>query len=175
MIIGLDVDCPIANIHPAWLNAYNEKYGDNLCVEDITTWNMHEIVKLECGKNIYNLLTPAVYKATTPTVGALDGVKQLRELGHKLVFITTPTRLTMGVKYDWLKEYGFLESDKEYVEAFDKSIFAIDILVDDYIENLRSFRGNGILYNAPWNKSIEYSIRFGDWNNLIRWIKYRYG
>lgn len=52
MTILCDVDSVVANIMPEWLRMYNEECGDALRPPDIVEWDMHKLVKPECGRKL---------------------------------------------------------------------------------------------------------------------------
>src|SRR5690349_14230815 len=125
--IAFDIDGVLADIHTPWLTEYNRDYGDNLTVENINEWNMHKIVSQRCGTKIYDYLTPGLYLNTPAFEGALDTVTKARLFG-RVIFVTTPTTNTFGVKFNWLQAHGFSPSIKDYVECGDKSLINADVL-----------------------------------------------
>lgn len=173
MLIGIDCDGIVDDLHKEWLKVYNKIWNDNLRIKNITDWDISKFVKPECGSKIIDLLTPELYQNISPISGAKEGVEDLRNKGYRIIFITTPTKLTFGTKYFWLKQPGFLKSDKEYIETFDKSILAVDILIDDKFENVKNCKGIGILYNKPWNISYNYpkELRANNWKDVIKIVK----
>jgi 5'(3')-deoxyribonucleotidase len=168
ILIGLDIDGVVSETHSKWVAEYNRLSGDNLKVDEIVDWKISKFVK-----DGYKNKIPKLYDNILPVFGAIRGIKQLRDAGYKLLFITTPTKYTFGTKYFWLKKYHLLESDKEYIEAFDKSFINVDILVDDSFENIKKNKTIGILYNAPWNLSYVYpeQLRARNWKDVVTIIR----
>lgn len=168
MIVSVDVDETVAELLPAWLDLYNEDYDDSLRPSDVTGWDLSKFVKSECGAKIYNYLTSSLYDYVNPVPGALEGVKYLREAGHRVVFVTSTPKGSEGAKLNWLVRNGFLDSKgaygdgrvyDDYMEVHDKSLVRADAMVDDRPENLFAFNGLRILFSAFHNKSFIGSVR----------------
>jgi 5'-nucleotidase len=156
MIIALDVDGVVADLYSVWFGLYNEDYDDDLTHARVTSWNVHNFVKPECGQKMYAYLDrPTIYDAVEPISGALEAVRRLRDFGHRVVFVTAAVPMSAGHKYQWLMKHGFLGECQrsDYVEAEDKSLIRADALVDDAPHNLRNFVGRGILISLPHNAS----------------------
>jgi 5'(3')-deoxyribonucleotidase len=175
-IIGMDVDGVCADLLSVWLYRYNKDYSDGLKLSNILDWNLHQFVKPECGTRMYNYIEdPTIYDGVLPIEGAMRGVKFLRELGYRVVFVTSSTVGCSGRKYKWLKDFGFIEEGnlKDYVEMVDKSLINSDYLVDDYTVNIESFKGIGVLFSQPYNKMSQIMPRVNNWRELTRYFEVR--
>lgn len=173
MLIYVDVDGVVADLVTPWLAAYNQDYGDNLTPADIKGWNIDKYVK--CSYAIYDYLSPALYASVEPIPGALAGVAYLRNLGHRVIFATTPTERTLGVKYHWLADMGFEPTTRDYIEVGDKSLLnPRGWLIDDGIHNLEAYQGQGVLFEQPWNIGRRLQgPRAAGWEELTRWPMWR--
>lgn len=170
-IIGLDIDGVCADLITPWLFRYNIRYNDDLTIDDITDWNIHNFVKPECGTKIYDYIEdPTLYDLVLPIKNSLFGVSALRDMGYRVVFVTSSTLGASGRKFRWLQDYGFTKDLKDYVEMSDKSLFAGDYLVDDYIVNINGFNGDGVLFTQNYNKRFTHTPRVNDWNEVIRFF-----
>ena len=154
MIVGVDVDGVVADLHTEWLRLYNLDYDDDLTSADIVPWNTHEFVKPACGKKIYSYLSRAdLYDHVNPVPGAKDGVALLRYAGHKPVFVTSNVKGMTDPKWRWLEQHGFLQSQSELVVMHDKSLLNASVLIDDGAHNVRAILGHTpLLFDAPWNR-----------------------
>lgn len=173
MIVLVDIDGPVANLLDEWLRLYNIDYDDNLVPGQIKTWDMTPYVKEFCGHKIYDYLDGEIYDGVNPVPGAFDGVKKLRDMGHRVVFVTSSPEGTGDAKYTWLKRNGLLGDYKlsdNYVEAHDKSIVRGDILVDDRIENVSNFPGETILWDAPYNRDVTHRFRAKNWGDVVGYV-----
>jgi len=171
--IAFDIDGFLANTHLPWLWDYNKEYNDTLTIGQITQWDMSQLVKPECGKKIYSYLTPELFDRVPPFSGALDMVKEARRYAN-IVFATTATENTFGVKYHWLKTHGFEPTIKTYMDIGDKGLINAHALVDDYDGNFVDFKGMCVLFDRPWNRGlvIDGLTRVYSYNDVIEVIKY---
>jgi len=175
-IIALDIDGVVADLHSPWVGRYNSDWNDVLKVSDINDWYIHQFCKPECGKRIYEYIEdPTIYDETFPIVGSLITINALRESrpDFRFIYVTNSTRGTMGRKYDWLLQHGFLSDLDDYVEMKDKSLVRADALLDDYQGNIIKFHGEKFLFDSPWNKDFHHSsvIRVFNWMDASVMIK----
>jgi 5'(3')-deoxyribonucleotidase len=164
-IFAVDVDGVVADLHSVWLRLYNYDYKDSIKLDDIITYEIQEYVK--CGDKIFDYIeNPLIYSSVLPIFGAKDGINFLRKFG-RVVFVTNSTDGAFGAKYFWLKQYGFIDSKKDYIECKDKNLVRADFLIDDCIDNINSFSGCSILFSQPWNRIYNhpYVLRNG-WVSL---------
>lgn len=167
MIIASDIDDVLVPFVPEWIRRYNIDYGDNLKVEEINEWSLLSFVKPKCGKKIYDYIEqPNIYDNLLPIEGSLKGINNLKKQGHRIIYATASTEGHAKVKYHWLKKYGFIDNINDYAELHDKSLIYADILIDDRYDNVKNFRGLGILYRAPWNKNSPYYTWMSGWNDM---------
>lgn len=171
-IIAVDVDGTVANTHLPWLERYNNEYNDNLTEKDWISWDIHKIVKPECGKRIYKYIEdPSLYDDVKPIKGSQEKVKILQRY-FRVIFVTTSTLGAAGRKLKWLRDWKFIRGDQEndYVECRDKSLVFSDYLLDDDIKNIQKPVPYGartnIIYTQPWNKDFLWDYRMKDWNTF---------
>lgn len=169
MLVLVDVDSTIADLMPAWLKLYNHDYDDCLTPDDFTDWDMTKFVKQECGNNIYKYLERKnLYDNVETIEGSWYGVHYIRFLGHRVIFATSGVHTTS--KYKWLERNGFNpgKNAEDYVVIYDKTLLRGDILIDDRDVNVENFQGNTILFNQPWNISLNWRNRAYNWDDVIR-------
>jgi len=165
-IIAVDVDDVCADLVTEWLRLYNLDFKDNLKREDITNWHIHEFVKPECGEKIYEYVeTKSIYDNVAQIKDSLKGVTILKTIG-RVIFVTASTNGASGRKYLWLKDNGYIDSPKDYIECLDKSLIKYDILIDDKYDNIKN-SSNNILFDAPWNREHYYHNRILSWGYYI--------
>ncbi len=178
MIIGVDVDSVVADLHSVWISRYNKDYNDNLSLEgtEITDWDTSKFVKRECGVKIYDYLKdPTLYDDILPVEDSLDIIDQIKEdFNSRIIYITSTPIETPGVKFNWLVRHGFLKEKElhNYYECRDKSLIACDILLDDRYENARDAFNLGVLFTRPWNKKYDYKYRVKDWLQFYNNLEY---
>jgi len=155
MRIGLDVDEVLLQLHALWISLYNHDYNDAMTVEDIVHWDIHELVKPECGNKIFNYLQPFMYEKDLiqPYPMARWAVDELRRLGHHIAFVTScgPNNEMAESKEAYLRRHGFMRRWDLFIPGSDKSNAPVDVLVDDHIKNVESFKGQAVLVTRPHN------------------------
>lgn len=171
-LLYIDVDGVIADLGPVWLGIYNADFDDNLTVDDLVDWDLHNLVKPECGTKIYDYLkNPALYDTVKPYDGALEAINHLKHVGHRIVYPTATPFESAGRKFFWLNDWGFKVDKKDYIEINDKSLLKGGYLLDDGYHNVRAFWGTGYLWTRPWNKGFIWSRRITDWYGFIKAIE----
>jgi len=169
--IGIDVDSVVADLATAWTNRYNLDYDDNLQLSQITDWGIQNFVKPECGLKIFDYLEdPSLYDDVFPIEGSIDAIHKLKYSYYRVVYITSTTLGANGRKYQWLKDWGFIESMTDYVEANDKRLIATEFLLDDRYENARDAWGVGVLFTRPWNMKYDFNNRVIGWKGFTDWL-----
>jgi len=179
MIIAIDVDDTVAELVPAWLNAYNDKYsgdGPDLKYDEIAYWTAIPD-KARCGAKVYNLLTSDLYNNVKPINGACQAVDKLVSAGHEIWFATTAMREHAGAKATWLRRHSFINDIYSpetiapiYIETPDKTRLRADIIVDDKPETVERFPGYAILYDRPWNQECRTIRRAHNWEEVLKFI-----
>lgn len=175
MIILVDVDGVVADLHKAWLGRYNADYNDTLTPQQITRWAIHEFTKPECGRKIYEyLLDPTLYDDVPVMEGAQEGVQKIRSLGHKVVFVSSgffPAKVEWlaknGLAIDFPYKDGRWDTLADVVLTGDKSLVVGDILIDDYPRNLNGRKAT-LLYDSPWNQEEDKFRRVYNWGDIYR-------
>lgn len=98
-----------------------------------------------------------------PIVDAIDSVKHLRALGHKIYFLTAPSYKNPHCyteKRLWIEKYFGLEICKNLIIAENKSLVMGDYLIDD--------RAEGRQQNNFVGELIHFgSERFPSWLEVI--------
>jgi len=171
-IIGVDVDDVVLELVSAWLHQYNCDYDDSLSESDIKSWDIGSYTKI--GNKMYDYLKdPALYGKVFPVGNSWLGTKVLRNMGYRLIFVTSSSIQQSGVKYNLLYNGGFVNRREDYFEATDKSLIKCDYLVDDRIENVESAYAQGIIYTRAWNTSLQGYPRVNNWIEIIDYFAKR--
>jgi 5'(3')-deoxyribonucleotidase len=153
MILLIDLDSTVADLLTPWLAAYNKEYDDNLTVDKITTFNMHEFVKPECNNRIYHYLTPDLFSSLEPLPGVLDAIEKLESNDHEIIFVTAAPFGTVDAKISWVRRWFPSVNKKNVITAHKKYLIKGDVLIDDSPENL-------INYKNHWPESITATIAY---------------
>lgn len=183
MVIAVDVDDVCADLITHWLNLYNKDYDDEMTPADMDRWEINECVNPQCGLKIFDYLhLPDLYEGVEPIPGALEGVRALRQAGHRCVFVTSTNLHQSGKKLKWLERHGFLELkhgtiSPDYVEMNDKSLIRAHAMIDDHAKNLLGFQGGiKLLMSRPHNRNVNYPTfeRVTNWQEIVKRFGGRY-
>lgn len=152
LTIAVDVDETVADLLGEWLRRYNERSGDSLLPDDVTSWHVTAQVRPEWKDAFYEILMePDLYRHVLPIQGARKAVQRLVDAGHHVIFASSCPAGTEVHKIAWLTRYGFIDTPKKFVSAKDKSLVRADILIDDGPHNVESFVGKCYLVDQPHN------------------------
>lgn len=173
MLVAVDVDGVVADLHSEWLRLYNDDYGDKLHSEDIKDWNIQNYVKPECGNRIFEYLRkPDLYSKVPAIVGAREGVSEIRNNGHRVVFVSSAVLGSLDQKFAWLIKQGFLKDkggrpDSDLIFSHDKTIIKADMLIDDGLHNIKGW-DRAILFDAPYNRNTMDNnfVRVYNWTQI---------
>jgi 5'(3')-deoxyribonucleotidase len=158
LTILCDVDDVIAAFVPGLIRNYNNTLEENeqpMTLAKVNDWSL-----TACGfsKRVYSLFGADLYDNwVTPIPGALEVIRHIREVGHRVVFVSSCPEGTMDAKVRWLIKHEFMASGKkmpDFVAADDKSLIAGDMLVDDGMHNVEAFPGKAVLVDMPHNRSF---------------------
>jgi 5'-nucleotidase len=159
-IIAVDVDGVVADLDTEWLRRYNELSGDNLTPDKLTRWDIGDQTLPGWKEKFYQLLQdPFIYDEVQPYAYAFASVEWLRMLG-RVVFVTSTPAEHLTAKYQWLVRHGFLDRKtgiNDYIPIKDKWLVAADVLLDDHVKNVESFKGQAFLITRPHNAQLACS------------------
>ncbi len=174
MIVLVDMDGVAVNLYKVWAEMYNRDYDDNLKCADVTTYNMENHVKPECGERMTDYLkVKGLYLNAPPYHEAETWLTYLRDMGCTIFFVTAPylTEYVHWEKLQWVEKHFPWVGQKRVPLVHPKWMVRGDVLIDDYSEHLMDFQGERILMTRPWNKSFNekpYGItRCNNWVDIV--------
>lgn len=166
MIIALDIDGVLLDIHSPWIDKYNKISGDNLRCQDITGWYVRDCVKPAYQNTVDSMRTPDLYYNVKPVKLASYGVTCLHRMGHRLVCATHDSLPYAKAKAHAIRLYFPVIRDI-VLTSNDKSVVKYDLLIDDAAHNKPD-----ILLSQPWNRYSDGSfIRAVDWQHVITIVR----
>ena len=165
MIIAVDLDGVISDIHTIALQLFNMEHGIGAKLSDINQWSA-VIGGHEFAPFIYKSIQDEALHATLPVMeGAREGMVRLHKK-HEVVIVTsrpnTPTPWILewlkvhDIPYHWLLNTGHAH----------KGLVRADAMIDDYPGNLEKFIGYQTLFDRPWNQDCELYNRIRSWDSL---------
>lgn len=172
MKIGVDLDNTLNTMCETLLSIYNEDADDDLMLSDITDYKIDTFVKPDWQDKITTYFSDDLLWNKVGTVPMCQKyVKQLLDDGHEVYVVTSSHLYDMPVKYKWIKrKFPFIDR-RNIITIQDKKLLKLDVLVDDYAENLYGGNFKKILLAYPWNENAENSMREGivrckDWAEI---------
>ena len=172
-VVLVDLDSTIVDLLGPWLATYNETCGDNLLVEELTTFETHEHARH--GNRVYEPFAIPGFFADLPSLpGAIEAVKRLHEKAEVVIVTSAPTHpQVMGDKAVWVKKHlPFLCGLHNFVVTGAKYLIHGDVLIDDAPRYAEAYKERhpkafvtGILF--PYNQQHErhFDLLAPDWKN----------
>lgn len=153
--IGMDVDGVLANQIEGLIPKIRARHGVELGYNDVTEWRL-PIRDSDIAKEIEAAQMDPDYLVGMPLHdGARDVVDELYD-EHRIVITTARPPETRGWTIQWLQNHGFSYDEVVNLREEKKSLFATDLLIDDYIGNVKDYlsntSGHAILVDQPWNR-----------------------
>ena len=167
-----DIDDVLLDLVSEWIRRYNFDFQENIKKSDINDWDLSQFIKNKNNKKyLYQYIEdPSIYDNIKPIKNSLWGIKQLRNLGYRIIFVTSSTMGHTNRKMKWLQDHKFLDDRRNYYEAIDKSVFIGEYIIDDKFDNVVNFKGKGILYTQPWNLKENWNRKCGSWKEVVSLI-----
>lgn len=180
MILLVDMDDVIADLHTAWCEWYNRIYDDNMDPEFFRhDWAIHDHVK--CGVDVYKILSMENFgRSLKPMEGAIDAMKLLYEKYNTCIVSSASSSGQFSLeKHLWLERHMPFFNLRRLILCHEKSLVRGDIILDDRHKNVNSWlsmnpRGTGILFEAPHNskKVGGFTYRVHNWKEILECIYY---
>lgn len=158
MIIALDMDGPIVNLHEHWLKLYNKDYNDNLTYEQINDWDIRKFVK--CPDKIFNYLTePNFFYEAEPVDGAIEAVKELNKRHQVYIVTACPPGTGLEDKCRWIAKYLPFLQREQIIITYHKFMVNANVLYDDAPEHLQTSPSITVAWDTPYNQHVYSCFR----------------
>ena len=175
MRLGIDVDITLVETGHEWWGWLSSEYSSRefYYIDDAyqnlgkLSYNLSHYFK-DCSEdkpkaNPYDFWSkPDLYDNLEPLPNSVEVIRKLAEAGHEIVFISHSKKGHLSSKVKWLKKW-FPEADiggkGGFAATKEKHFVGVDVMIDDRIENLLSFKPSvikvyfGNIYeDTPFNK-----------------------
>lgn len=173
--IGIDLDDVINELLASWINELNKTHGRNIQPFQVNTWDFKHLFPGITAMEYIRPLTSNEFWASLPMKPEADKyIKKLYGEGHKVYVVTATHYENIPVKVRWLiKRLPFILPENIIV-THHKHLLSIDVLVDDYEENLRDGAYEKILFSAPHNMKFDETeiaaVRVNCWHQAYQVI-----
>ncbi|MEZ4902824.1 MAG: 5'(3')-deoxyribonucleotidase [Spirosomataceae bacterium] len=165
----LDQDDVLANTHGKLAQIVLKDFGTALTHEILHQGPFQEVLSPTDQKKLYKLIhQPGFFTDIAVIEGAQAAVLELSKKYE--IFVATAAMEfpnSFREKYDWLKQHFDFIPWSNIVFCGDKSILSGDYLIDDMPRNLKTFKGTGLLFNAPHNLQETAYERVMNWEEII--------
>jgi 5'(3')-deoxyribonucleotidase len=172
------MDDTLVNMKGGLIEALKAKHGIRLSIDYFKEWHGRKtLIKVSDTKSV-KLLDPLKDKGFFLNLFILPGAKtallKMKDNGWRVVIVTSLPRLiynpgqAIQEKMEWIENNldGVIES-RDLVFTYKKYLVRGDILIDDAVHNINLFPGKVIIFNQPWNRSIQNRIRVHNWKEVI--------
>jgi 5'-nucleotidase len=159
-----DLDGIVVDMLTPWLAAYNNEWDDDLEIDEIHDWDIHQFVKEAARDRIYQYFeAPEFFAHLHPLSGAIEALQRLCTNGFEIV-IATAVDAPEGAKdkIGWVHRWLPFVDRQDIYTGHKKSRIEADVLIDDSPRNIKHYRARWpkahILTIAyPYNEqSVEY-------------------
>ncbi len=164
MKIAIDLDSTIFSLIPEFLNFFNKKHGTSFVFEDITSWNLYEILGVS-KSDVYRMFRN--FRADRqPIKGALKGCEYLRKKYNAPIVTATQ------IPFDHLiKKYGIKNKIIVVKSSKEKCDLGFDVYIDDFPYIYKYLKPNQlcIMLERPWNKKVVHPkiIKVKNWDEIL--------
>jgi 5'(3')-deoxyribonucleotidase len=184
--LGIDVDDVVLDLLTPWLKRIARAVGDGVkephwTPDDLTQWEFWKDLGVE-ESLVWSTLTPDLYNDALPFPGVIEALREIRDMGHQVVFVTSTQSLDEFVaKQRWLIRHGVGTLNDEFkgvgkwseIKTKGDPSLHLDWLVDDYVGNLEKFTGYGVLVTRPHNRRTIYpGKRIKHLSDLVTMLRY---
>lgn len=165
----LDQDDVLADTHGKLAEIILRDFGTELTHEILHQGPFQENLSPADQKKLYKCIHEPGFFTDIPLVPNAQAA--VLELSSKYeIFVATAAMEfpnSFREKYDWLKQHFDFIPWSNIVFCGDKSILDGDYLIDDMPRNLKTFKGKGLLFNAPHNLKETAYQRVMNWDDIL--------
>ena len=177
LLIGIDIDNVINNLAESLLNVFNADTGESVKLTDIKSYYIERWVDAKYTNKILSLFSDKRgWKQISLIEHCRTFIQKLVEDGHRVVFVTATDSSNVAKKFNWLsRNFPFIDIKKNLIVIHTKQLLSsLDVLVDDYENNLIDGNYAKILLSYPWNSGISDDrygiIRCNNWIEIYNEI-----
>ena len=163
--IGIDMDEVIADTLGEVITRYNREYETAHSKSDLVGKRFWETIPAEHRKKMAEVFVDGSLFEDLPLFEHSQQV--IEELtGRYEVFIATAAMevpSSFNAKFRWLARHFPFIKPSHIVFCGDKSVLAVDYLIDDNVRQFERLGGEGIVFTAPHNVHETRFRRVSDW------------
>ena len=174
--VGIDYDDVMVDFLQRMVEVYNQKHSDNqISKESFETFDVMKCDKIKYPKSFYDIQNEYdnFYSDVKPNRNSQDVISEWIDCGIDVYIVTNGIMFPkqMESKYQSIKRLFPMINDKHIIYTADKSVIAVDVLIDDCADNLQKTIGRPILYSAYHNRNCFNYPRYNNWKELNNLFK----
>jgi len=158
MIVGLDLDGVLRNLHASLCKRWYAKTGINKIPTDILGWDTHKYLEIEragmTAEEFYQwwFNNDDIYRLALPIRGSKNGVAQLAKK-FELILVSDQTTATAMLRSIEFVDHCYPKMFKTIHFGSDKSLIYLGAMIDDGLHNLAlNVARHRVLFAQPWNQ-----------------------
>lgn len=170
MNIGVDIDEVVRDLNKQVLVVYKKFYDpkSRITYADLT-WALEDVMPLLAPKSeFFKQYAQELFYDSPIVYHAQSGLKKLCDTGHKVHLITSQSRGLEHHTLDWVYAHNIPYDSINFNS--NKALFNCDILLDDSLQNLKTFPGLAVCYSHPWNKEWSGN-KVKDWDEFVKLVE----
>lgn len=163
--LAIDMDEVVADAYQRFFEWYERDYG--IKIDPVSTYGKkaHQVVATEHLEVVKNYpFQPGFFEDLPVMEGAVEAIKELNDR-FEVFFVSAAVQFKHSLfeKSEWLdKHFPFIGWPYRVFCGY-KYIIDADYLIDDHAFNLKSFKGQGILFTSPHNVHVTGYPRVNNW------------
>ena len=170
--VGIDIDNVTCNTTEAVLAHYNEKFNDNLKVDDIKDYYIEQFVKPEAREIIPRYFEDKEMWKRVHVINQ-KAIQWLIDNTH-VWWVTSTQCINIPKKESFLKRnFQNIDVSDRLIRATNKQMLMFDYAIDDYHKNLKGGAYQPVCIAYPWNEG-KISDRFR-YKSIADWIAEYFG
>lgn len=186
MKIGVDIDGTIKRTQEAAVRCFNEELNRSVRCEDVKEFHLDQAYGLSRkeGRRLWRKLEARIYTLGVPLDHAAPVLRDLKEKGHEIYFITARPGLPKitEVTEEWLRTHSFpFDGENLFMGSQDKAKVAkqlgVELFFEDAPQHLDRLVAAGIptvvmdaVYNRNYGKKLP---RITGWDEVYKLIEER--
>ncbi len=166
--IAIDMDDVMADTHAKFVQLYLAGETSRYTLEELKEKSFHELF----DEPEYRALSDRVYEpGFFRDIPVMEGAQEvIADLMTKYdVYVASAAQEfpnSLREKWDWLQEHFPALSWRNYIFMGDKSVLNTAYLIDDMPYNLKTFQGQGLLFDALHNRDNQDFQRVKSWQEV---------
>ena len=188
--IGIDFDDILFDFNHKYCQFHNERYGTNLCFDDIYTYDMCVVWNIdwdEVLRRVDEFISSQMHDEVSPVSGSVETIKQLSNI-YEIHLITSREEKFKDKTLNWLNKHFFNIFNKiHFTNSFGKNKNkkmksevcienGIELMIEDAPVHAKDLAEMGIevlLLDKPWNRVDTHPLvkRVYDWKEIEKILK----